>query len=82
MMTVTVCAFVGSLLSVASPTTSYRHQAAVAQSAPPAQVVRMTRQGALNGRGQVWRPADTGIGSATAMDRRLTVAHSFSIAGR
>jgi hypothetical protein len=87
MMTISICAFV-SLLAAASPTVSYRHQAGShaggAQSASQgvAQVDRMTRQGAINGRGQVWRSSDVRVGSPTTVAHSPTSIHSFLIAGK
>lgn len=86
-MTISICAFV-SLLSVASPTVSYRHpagsHASGAQSASQAaaQVDRMTRQGSINGRGQVWRPSDVRVGSPPTVARSSTSSRSFLIAGK
>jgi hypothetical protein len=85
-MTISICAFV-SLLSVASPTVSYRHPAgshangAHSTSQDVAQVDRMTRQVSINGRGQVWRSSDVRGGSPTVA-RSSTSTRSFLIAGK
>jgi hypothetical protein len=87
MTTISICAFV-SLLSAASPTVSYQHQARArtngGQSASQgvAQVDRMTRQGSINGRGQVWRASDVQVGSPRTVARSSTSAHSFLLAGK
>jgi hypothetical protein len=87
MMTVSICVL-ASLLSVASPTTSYRHQSGArsseAQSAQQgvAPVDRMTRQATINGRGQVWRSPDAQVGLQTTVARSSTTAHSFLVAGK
>ena len=87
MMTVSICVL-ASLLSVASPTVSYRYQSGTrssgAQSAPQGvgPVDRMIRQGTINGRGQVWRSPDAQVGSQTTAARSSTTARSFLIAGK
>ena len=87
MMTISICAFV-SVLAAASPTVSYQHQArAHANGGPSAsqavpQADRMTRQGSINGRGQVWRSADVRGVSPGPLARTSTSARSFLIAGK
>lgn len=86
-MTISICAFV-SLLSAASPSVSYQHQARAHASGGPsasqgvAQVDHMTRQGSINGRGQVWRSSDVRVGSPRTEARSSTPARSFLIAGK
>jgi hypothetical protein len=87
MTTISICAFV-SLLSAASPTVSYHHQARAqanggpSASPPVAQVDRMTRQGSINGRGQLWRASEAQVGSPRTVGRASTSAHSFLLAGK
>jgi hypothetical protein len=83
MTTISICAFV-SLLSAASPTVSYQHQARARATGGQsvAQVNRMTRQASLNGRGQLWRVSDVQVGSPTTLARSSTAARSFLVAGK
>jgi hypothetical protein len=86
-MTVSVCAL-ASLLSAASPTVSYRFhagsQAVRSHGAPEdvARVQRITRQGSINGRGQVWRSSDVRLGSPTTAAPTPTTAPSFLTTGK
>ena len=88
MMTVSMCMLV-SILSAASPSASYRHDAAShatggqSASQPVAQVNRTMRVESINGRGQVWRTSDVRAGSPTTTAARPSMmARSFLVAGK
>ena len=75
-----ILAITGSLLSVATPTSVYRHDAGeqtrTAEATPAACVVRVE---AMNGRGQVLRPCPS---SATAVSTTATPSRRFAAVGR
>ena len=72
-----ILAITASILSVATPTSVYRHPAArIAGTTPAACVARME---AMNGRGQVLRPCPS---PAAASSKRETPSQRFAAVGR